>query len=99
MLHNLTMDVTKLIYCDIAVLSCAISIILLMVILWKFVDTKRSFRYVDASSQSRGRWFRAGSKSSSGTDSSGLPEHRPPPKVFDNSWLVFRLSVAIVLIS
>ena len=84
----------------IAVASCVVSILLIGLILFKYVQTKRGFKKINSVVESRNRWFRSGSKSSnSGTDSAENHEARAPSRVFDDSWLVFRLSMAILLIS
>ncbi|KAI0015861.1 hypothetical protein F4780DRAFT_773244 [Xylariomycetidae sp. FL0641] len=82
-----------------AVTACSVSIFLIVVILSKFIRTKRFWRSVDRLPTDK--WWRFGlkSKGSSGSDDSGQEQRRAAAKVFDNSWLVFRLTVAIVLIS
>lgn len=84
-----------------AVGSCAVGIIAISIIVWKYVNTKLSWKYLPVSQHSR-RWslpFRdsASSESNSGPRRSHVT--RTLPSVFDSNWLVFRLFTAIILIS
>ncbi|KAI1079766.1 hypothetical protein F5B20DRAFT_580921 [Whalleya microplaca] len=82
-----------------SVFSCGISIVLIFVILWKYIDTKRFWRHVGTARKFKGWRFSFGSKDDTDTDSNVYRENRASTVVFDNNWLVFRLSIAIILIS
>ncbi|KAI0859826.1 hypothetical protein F4860DRAFT_481578 [Xylaria cubensis] len=100
--------ITYLIVANIqTVASCIFSIVLIAMILWKYIDTKKIWNSVttlDGSSVSWGscvlsKW-RCSSRNVSSTS-----EHTPwerdhvPKSLLDNNWLVVRLLVAIVFIS
>ncbi|KAI1203214.1 hypothetical protein F5X97DRAFT_330527 [Nemania serpens] len=93
-----------------AVASCTFSIVLITMILWKYVDSKRLWNNIttrprfDGSSVSWKIWMvnRWSSRNSSST-----PEQEQalrkwdhvPKSLLDNNWLVMRLSIAIVFIT
>lgn len=90
-----------------SVTSCIFSIGLIIMILWKYVDTKKIWNSVttlDGSSVSWGtcvlsKW-RCNSRNLSSTSEQTPWERDPVPKsLLDNNWLVVRLSIAIVFIS
>ncbi|KAI0839414.1 hypothetical protein F5Y06DRAFT_295439 [Hypoxylon sp. FL0890] len=81
--------------------SCTVAVVAISIIIGKYVNTKRSWRYVSASSQDYRGWkilFKSFERSKSGSQ---LPQgqlNRTLPTVFDNNWLVFRLCTAIIFI-
>jgi hypothetical protein len=92
-----------------AVTACTLSIFLIAMILWKYVDTKRLWRNVtngpmlNGSSVSWKAWVL---KKLTSRNSSSTSEQTPawardnvPKALADNNWLVMRLSFAIVFIS
>lgn len=91
-----------------AVAACTISILLIVMILWKYVDSKRLWKQLttgptlNGSSVSWKAWmlrsWRARSASPAPTRNPRSRAH-VPEALLDNSWLVFRLSIAILLIS
>ncbi|ROV90103.1 hypothetical protein VMCG_09786 [Cytospora schulzeri] len=90
------------------VAACTFSIILIAMILWKYVDSKSLWKniktgpMVDGSSVSWKVWILKSLRSrNSSSTSARTPRARDhmPKVLLDNSWLVWRLSIAIVLIS
>lgn len=91
-----------------AVAACTISIFLIVMILWKYVDSKRLWKNLttgptlNGSSVSWKAWMlRSWRARSASPASTRRPRSRAhvPKALLDNSWLVFRLSIAILLIS
>ncbi|KAH9992260.1 hypothetical protein F4779DRAFT_609325 [Xylariaceae sp. FL0662B] len=82
-----------------SVTSCAGSIFLILVILWNYLDTKCFWRHIRPTRQIRDWRFRLRSRNSPHAGSTVYQENRDPTMLFDNHWLVFRLSIAIILIS
>ncbi|KAI0122750.1 hypothetical protein F4814DRAFT_409794 [Daldinia grandis] len=84
-----------------AIGSCAVGIIAISVVVWKYVNTKLSWKYLPVSQHSR-RW-RLPFRNSASSESNSGPRRgqvtRTLPSVFDSNWLVFRLFTAIILIS
>ncbi|KAF2444631.1 hypothetical protein P171DRAFT_279241 [Karstenula rhodostoma CBS 690.94] len=85
--------------------SCTLSILLIATVIINYISARRTWRNINVPSTSRPRpWhfsLRTRPKPSvSSTSSASNQAHKPArPVIFDNSWLVFRLSIAIVLIS
>ncbi|KAI0388061.1 hypothetical protein F5Y04DRAFT_16833 [Hypomontagnella monticulosa] len=82
-----------------SVTACTLSIILIFMILWKYINVKRSWKRVYATRQFRGWRFPFGSRDNSRPEANDYRENDVSPQGFDNTWLVVRLSIAIVLIS
>ncbi|KAL7629533.1 hypothetical protein AAE478_001054 [Parahypoxylon ruwenzoriense] len=82
-----------------SVTSCAISIILISVILFKYIDMKCSWRRVHTRRPFKTRWLPFGNKDTSRANSGIFEGNVVLPAVFDDNWLVIRLSIAIILIS
>ncbi|KAI5866542.1 hypothetical protein GGS23DRAFT_593288 [Durotheca rogersii] len=106
LLHTKLVQSSFLTYMIVAnvqsVVSCAISIALILVILWKYIEMKRSFRRVDTTQRLKNWRFPFASKDNLRADANTASigrDNRVLPAVFDNNWLVIRLSIAIVLIS
>lgn len=78
-----------------SVTSCALSILLIFAILWKYIDVKRFVGHTDSSRTSTG-WGFLRRRSNSRTDSRARRISAVP---FANNWLVVRLSIAVLLIS
>ncbi|KAI1653376.1 hypothetical protein F4813DRAFT_374518 [Daldinia decipiens] len=84
-----------------AVGSCAVGIIAISVIVWKYVNTKLSWKYLPITQHSR-RWSLPFRNSMNSDNNSGPRRSQVTitlPSVFDSNWLVFRLFTAIILIS
>lgn len=91
-----------------AVTACTISILLIVMILWKYVDSKRLWKNIKTGTSLNGSfvsWRIWMLRSWRGRSASSASAHSPrarahvPKALLDNSWLVLRLSIAIVLIS
>lgn len=82
-----------------SVTACTLSIILIFMILWKYIYVKRSWRRVYATRRFKIWRFPFGTRDSSRPDSNDYRENDVSSQVFDNTWLVVRLSIAIILIS
>lgn len=91
-----------------AVVSCALSIVLIAMIVWKYIDSKNLWKNIrtgpmlDGSSVTWKAWILKTWKSRQSNSESG---HTPkvqdhvPKSLLNKNWLVFRLSFAIVLIT
>ncbi|KAI1337906.1 hypothetical protein F5Y15DRAFT_417341 [Xylariaceae sp. FL0016] len=94
-----------------AVASCTFSILLIIMILWKYIDTKKIWNRVttrmltnetNGSSRSWTSWIlMKGRNKHPGCISAGSSrlQAQVPRAIFDNNWLVIRLSIAIVFIT
>ncbi|KAI5923166.1 hypothetical protein F4810DRAFT_670603 [Camillea tinctor] len=91
-----------------AVGACSFSIVLIVMILWKYLDMKNLWNNVktgpviDGSSVSWKAWIFRGGRSK---NSNSTPEQTPrardrlPKVLLDNNWLVWRLSIAIIFVT
>ncbi|KAI1498248.1 hypothetical protein F5X99DRAFT_412241 [Biscogniauxia marginata] len=82
-----------------SVTSCAVSIILISIVLWKYIDMKLSWRHLKTTQRSKNSEIHFWSSNSSKARSSVTQVNTAQRGVFDDNWLVFRLSVAVVLVS
>ncbi|KAI0551596.1 hypothetical protein F4679DRAFT_538475 [Xylaria curta] len=89
-----------------SVTSCAISIVLLSIVIRQYVMSKLAWRRVQTTSESANFWsrLRNSSSSSSSKDQSTItptvtPVYTAQGTIFDDNWVVVRLSIAVVLIS
>ncbi|KAI1116263.1 hypothetical protein F5Y14DRAFT_407385 [Nemania sp. NC0429] len=85
-----------------SVTSCAVSIVLLAIIMREYVKSKLAWKRVQTSDESGNFWSRL--RNSSGSDSSKdqsiiTPVYTAQATIFDDNWVVVRLSIAVVLIS
>ncbi|KAJ2976348.1 hypothetical protein NUW58_g8109 [Xylaria curta] len=87
----------------LAVSSCAISIVLLAIVIRQYVQSKLAWKRVQTTGEPGGFWSRlknnSGSSSSSKDQSTITAVYTEKGTVFDNNWVVIRLSIAVVLIS
>lgn len=90
------------------VAACAFSIVLIIMILWKYVDSKNLWKkiktgpMVDGSSVSWKAWILKSLRSRNSVPTSvqnPRVRNHLPQVLLDNSWLVWRLLIAIILIS
>ncbi|KAI1308562.1 hypothetical protein F5Y03DRAFT_350187 [Xylaria venustula] len=94
-----------------SVLSCAISIVLLSIVIRQYVLAKLAWKRVQ-SAEDRGIWSRLihssnNSNASNSNSNSSSTKEQPPISpvfaaqgaIFDDSWVVIRLSIAVILIS
>ncbi|KAI0466759.1 hypothetical protein F4859DRAFT_496605 [Xylaria cf. heliscus] len=90
-----------------SVTSCAVSIVLLSIVIRQYVMSKLAWRRVQATGESGSFWSRlrnSSSSSGSSKDQSTItpaitPVYTSQGSVFDDNWVVVRLSIAVVLIS
>lgn len=88
-----------------AVAACTFSILLICMILWKYIDSKSLWNKIKTGPSSSTSWKAWIIKSWRSRSLSSPSAQRPPaedyvPKaLLDSNWLVFRLSIAIILIS
>ncbi|KAI0183688.1 hypothetical protein EV127DRAFT_446320 [Xylaria flabelliformis] len=89
-----------------SVTSCAISIVLLSIVIRQYVMSKLAWRRVQTTGESANFWsrLRSGSSSNSSKDQSAIsptvsPVFAAQGTIFDDNWVVVRLSIAVVLIS
>ncbi|KAI1133262.1 hypothetical protein F5Y10DRAFT_228620 [Nemania abortiva] len=81
--------------------SCAASIVLLFIIIRLYIQSKLAWRQVEQSEGS-GFWSRLRNSSSSDgskDQSSITPVYSSQATIFDDNWVVVRLSIAVILIS
>ncbi|KAI1177686.1 hypothetical protein F4777DRAFT_188643 [Nemania sp. FL0916] len=88
-----------------SVTSCTISIVLLSIVIFQYVKSKLLWRRVQTGDESGSFWSRI-KQTTSSTDSSNSkgespisPVYSAKATIFDNNWVVIRLSIAVVLIS
>ncbi|KAI0097831.1 hypothetical protein GGR51DRAFT_539897 [Nemania sp. FL0031] len=91
-----------------AVASCVFSIVLISMVLWKYVDSKRLWENITTGPRFKGScvswktWIsrRLNSKNS-GSESEQTPRKwdHVPKSLMDNNWLIMRLSIAILFIT
>ncbi|KAI1263712.1 hypothetical protein F5Y18DRAFT_393925 [Xylariaceae sp. FL1019] len=80
-----------------SIMSCSVSIVLLLLIIQHFVKSKLEWKRLRSSSGSSNPYRR---EDNIGTDQSpAIPFYAVRGVVFDESWLVIRLSIAVALIS
>ncbi|KAI8944806.1 hypothetical protein F4801DRAFT_570443 [Xylaria longipes] len=89
-----------------SVSSCAISIVLLSIVIRQYVMSKLAWRRVQTTSEPGSFWSRLRNSSSSNSSKeqstitpSITPVYTSQGTVFDDNWVVVRLSIAVVLIS
>ncbi|TRX95775.1 hypothetical protein FHL15_003329 [Xylaria flabelliformis] len=89
-----------------SVTSCAVSIILLSIVIRQYVMSKLAWRRVQTTGESANFWsrLRNSSSSNSSKDQSAISPTVSPVfvaqgTIFDDNWVVVRLSIAVVLIS
>ncbi|GAP84553.1 putative glycoside hydrolase [Rosellinia necatrix] len=85
-----------------SVTSCAISIVLLSIVIRQYIQSKLAWKRVQTIDESGSFWsrLRNSSSSSSSKDQSTItPVYTAQGNVFDDNWVVARLSIAVVLIS
>ncbi|KAI0406019.1 hypothetical protein F4802DRAFT_130167 [Xylaria palmicola] len=86
--------------------SCAVSIVLLSIVIRQYVQSKLAWKRVQTS-DAGGFWSRlrnsnssSSSKGSNAKDQSSItPAYAAQGTVFDDNWVVIRLSIAVLLIS
>ncbi|KAJ8127363.1 hypothetical protein O1611_g6273 [Lasiodiplodia mahajangana] len=85
-----------------SILSCAVSIVLLFIIIRLYIQSKLAWRRVQGFEEP-GFWSRLRNSSSSDSSSKGpssiTPVYSSQATIFDDNWVVIRLSIAVVLIS
>ncbi|KAH8165425.1 hypothetical protein CIB48_g2823 [Xylaria polymorpha] len=93
-------------FAALAVTSCAVSIVLLSIVIRQYVMSKLAWRRVQTTGESGSFWsrLRNSSSSNSSKDQSTItptiaPVYTAKGTVFDDNWVVVRLSIAVVLIS
>ncbi|KAI1812545.1 hypothetical protein GGS20DRAFT_557437 [Poronia punctata] len=87
-----------------SVTSCTISIVLLTLVIRQYIISKLRWKRLQASDESHestSLWSRIRSNSSTKTpsDSTITPAYAAQGTVFDDNWVVVRLSIAVLLIS
>ncbi|KAI1747308.1 hypothetical protein F4782DRAFT_521497 [Xylaria castorea] len=93
-----------------AVTSCIFSIVLIGMILWKYVDTKKIWDSITMGPILEGssvswkawvlkKWQRNSETRSSASEQTPRMRDHVPKSLLDNNWLVVRLSIAILFIS
>ncbi|KAI0394311.1 hypothetical protein F5Y17DRAFT_428525 [Xylariaceae sp. FL0594] len=83
-----------------SVTSCAASIILLTLVIRQYVLSKLRWKRLQANDESSSLWSRLRSSSSKTPSNSTLaPAYAHQGTVFDDNWVVVRLSIAVILIS
>ncbi|KAI1748018.1 hypothetical protein F4782DRAFT_518852 [Xylaria castorea] len=90
-----------------SVTSCAVSIVLLSIVIRQYVMSKLAWRRVQTTGESANFWSRLKNSSSSSNGSKDqstitptiTPVYTAQGSVFDDNWVVVRLSIAVVLIS
>ncbi|RWA08549.1 hypothetical protein EKO27_g6566 [Xylaria grammica] len=91
-----------------SVLSCTISIVLISIIIRQYVQAKLAWKRVQTTEDCSiwSRLIRSGSSNSSSSNSDNpkeqstiIPVYTAQGTVFDDNWVVIRLSIAVVLIS
>ncbi|KAI8627643.1 hypothetical protein F5Y19DRAFT_486584 [Xylariaceae sp. FL1651] len=82
-----------------AVTSCAVSILLMVHILWEYIKMKRSWRSLGSSVSGRSWRSIFKGRSTPSTESSVSQTNVARPVMFDNNLLIFRLSIGILLIT
>ncbi|KAI6093960.1 hypothetical protein F4821DRAFT_8186 [Hypoxylon rubiginosum] len=80
-------------------LSCLISIVLIILITVTFIRSKLAWRRLRSSSRLSGLWPRLRSKSRTEDRPAPRPAYAAQGVIFDDNWLVIRLSIAVVLIT
>ncbi|KAJ3576800.1 hypothetical protein NPX13_g3584 [Xylaria arbuscula] len=92
-----------------SVLSCTVSIVLIAVIIRRYIQTKLAWRRVETNDNSS-IWSRLRNSNSNASNSSSngsspkdpstiAPVYAAQGTIFDDNWVVVRLSIAVVLIS